>query len=103
MPRQGQYPELESLQARMNDLPHLKRTIVMLYAIRGGFDHSVEVTAAELAETVGIPRPHFSQVRQQLVADGWLEYTHKEGQVKFYRLGETATGRSIVVPLRSTG
>ncbi|MGG7568997.1 hypothetical protein [Streptomyces sirii] len=48
-----------------------------------------------------MPAPHFSRARRELVADGWLEYTHHEGQVKFFRLGEKATGREVVVPLRS--
>ncbi|MEV7420973.1 hypothetical protein [Streptomyces sp. NPDC089919] len=66
--------------------------------------HSVEKTAAELAELAGVPAPHFSKARRELEAEGWLEFTHKEGQVKFFRLGEKATGREVVVPLhRSTG
>ncbi|MFE1776386.1 MarR family transcriptional regulator [Streptomyces sp. NPDC059008] len=101
MPRQSPYPELDALQERMSELPHLKQNVVMTYAILGGLEHSVEHTAAELARRIGVPAPHFSRARRELVADGWLEYTHHEGQVKFFRLGEKATGREVVVPLRS--
>ncbi|MGW7256841.1 MarR family transcriptional regulator [Streptomyces sp. NPDC054834] len=73
----------------------------MTYAILGGLEGSVECTAAQLAERMGIPAPHFSRARRELEADGWLEYTHSEGQVKFFRLGERATGHEVVVPLRS--
>ncbi|GGY19000.1 hypothetical protein GCM10010358_82490 [Streptomyces minutiscleroticus] len=77
----------------------------MTYAILGGLEHSVERTAAELAERMGVPAPHFSRARRELEAAGWLEYTHSEGQIKFFRLGEAATGRDVVVPLhnRPTG
>ncbi|MEW1679453.1 hypothetical protein AB0O47_40305, partial [Streptomyces noursei] len=59
----------------------------------------------ELADLIGMPAPHLSRMRKKLEADGWLEYTHSEGQVKFYRLGERATGRDVVVPLhrKNTG
>ncbi|MET9464318.1 hypothetical protein ABZY44_05725 [Streptomyces sp. NPDC006544] len=60
-------------------------------------------TAVELAEIVGVPASHFSRTRRELEADGWLEFTHKEGQVKFFRLGEKSTGRQVVVPLRRAG
>ncbi|MEU0770660.1 MarR family transcriptional regulator [Streptomyces albogriseolus] len=73
----------------------------MAYAILGGLENSVERTAAELAERIGVPASHFSRARRELVADGWLEETHKEGQVRFFRLGERATGREVVVPMRS--
>ncbi|RNG26566.1 hypothetical protein EEJ42_14590 [Streptomyces botrytidirepellens] len=101
MPRQSPYPELAALQERISELPHLKQNIVMTYAILGGLEHSVERTAADLAERMGVPAPHFSRARRELTDDGWLEYTHREGQVKFFRLGEAATGREVVVPLRS--
>ncbi|MEU5599542.1 hypothetical protein [Streptomyces sp. NPDC020298] len=71
----------------------------MTYAILGGLEHPVERTGAELAERIGVPAPHFSRTRRELVEDGWLEHTHSEGQVKFFRLGEKATGRQIVVPI----
>lgn len=103
MPHQSPYPELDALQARMGELPHLKQNIVMLYAILGGLENSVERTAAELAERLGVPAPHFSRSRRELENEEWLEYTHKEGQIKFYRLGERATGRRVVVPMRPTG
>jgi DNA-binding IclR family transcriptional regulator len=103
MPRQSPYPELDALQARIGELPHLKQNVLMTYAIMGGLDQAVERTQAELAARIGIPRSHFTRARQQLEAEGWLEYTHREGQVKFYRLGEKATGRSVVVPMRPTG
>lgn len=103
MPRQSPYPELDELQQRLAELSHLKQNIVTTYAVLGGLEGSVERTAAELAKRVGVPAPHFSRARRELETDGWLEYTHKEGQVKFYRLGETATGRSVVVPMRPTG
>jgi DNA-binding transcriptional ArsR family regulator len=73
----------------------------MTYAILGGLESAVERTAAELAERIGVPAPHFSRARRELESDGWLEYVYKEGQVKFYRLGEKATGREVVVPLHS--
>ncbi|MFF7953714.1 hypothetical protein [Streptomyces griseorubiginosus] len=101
MPRQSPYPELDALQERTSTLPHLKQNILVTYAILGGLENSVERTAAELAERIGVPASHFSRARRELEADGWLEYTHKEGQVKFFRLGEKATGREVVVPLRS--
>ncbi len=50
---------------------------------------------------MGVPAPHFSRARRKLEAEGWLEHTHSEGQVKFYRLGEMATGREVVVSLRN--
>ncbi|MFE7268489.1 hypothetical protein ACFU9B_42055 [Streptomyces sp. NPDC057592] len=50
---------------------------------------------------MGVPAPHFSRARRELEADGWLEHTHNVGQVKFFRLGEKATGSPVVVPLRS--
>ncbi|MCX5103013.1 hypothetical protein PXH67_42755 (plasmid) [Streptomyces sp. P8-A8] len=50
---------------------------------------------------MGVPAPHFSRARRELEADGWLEHTHSEGQVKFFRLGEKATGSPVVVPLHS--
>lgn len=103
MPRQSPYPELDELQRRVSELSHLKQNIVMTYAIMGGLESSVECTAAELADRIGVPAPHFSRTRRELETDGWLEYTHKEGQVKFYRLGERATGRTVVVPMRPTG
>ncbi|MGW8768366.1 hypothetical protein ACWGN5_38475 [Streptomyces sp. NPDC055815] len=49
---------------------------------------------------MGAAAPHFSRARRELEQDGWLEYTHSEGQVKFFRLGEKATGQTVVVPLR---
>lgn len=103
MPRQSPYPELDALQGRLGELPHLKQNIVMTYAILGGLESSVERTAVELADRMGVPAPHFSRARRELESEGWLEYTHKEGQVKFYRLGEAATGRTVVVPMRPTG
>ncbi|MFE0645024.1 hypothetical protein ACFW2Y_25940 [Streptomyces sp. NPDC058877] len=94
------YPELAALQQRISGLPHLKQNVLMVYAIHGGLEHPVEKTGAELAELTGCPAPHFSRARRELEKDGWLEYTHAEGQVKFFRLGEKATGQQIVVPLR---
>ncbi|MFB7049632.1 hypothetical protein ACFCX7_26240 [Streptomyces microflavus] len=38
---------------------------------------------------------------RELEAEGWLEHTHSEGQVKFYRLCEMATGREVIVSLRN--
>ncbi|MFF0205981.1 helix-turn-helix domain-containing protein [Streptomyces sp. NPDC005017] len=73
----------------------------MTYAILGGFDHTVERTAAELAERIGVPRSHFSRARKELEEEGWLEYVYSEGQVPFFRLGEKATGRDVVVQLHS--
>ncbi|MFD8686681.1 hypothetical protein [Streptomyces sp. NPDC059651] len=101
MPANGPYPELVALQARISELSHLKQNLVMTYAILGGLEYGVERTAADLAELTGVPAPHFSRARKELATDGWLDYTHKEGQVKFYRLGGRATGRQVVVPLHS--
>lgn len=101
MPVNGPYPELVALQGRISELSHLKQNVVMAYAILGGLEHGVERTAADLAGLTGVPAPHFSRARRELETDGWLEYTHREGQVKFFRLGEKATGRRVVVPLRS--
>ncbi|WP_331742168.1 hypothetical protein OG782_37250 (plasmid) [Streptomyces sp. NBC_00876] len=101
MPVTGPYPELETLQGRISDLSHLKQNMVMTYAILGGLGHSVERTAADLAELMGVPAPHFSRARRELEVDGWLEHTHSEGQVKFFRAGPKATGREVVVPLHS--
>ncbi|MFD3641777.1 MULTISPECIES: hypothetical protein [Streptomyces] len=101
MPATSQYPELEALQARISELSHLKQNVIMTYAILGGLERSVERTAATLASLMGVPAPHFSRARRELEADGWVEFTHAEGQVKFYRLGERATGREVVVQLRS--
>ncbi|MFJ3309458.1 hypothetical protein ACIPSA_41715 [Streptomyces sp. NPDC086549] len=101
MPRQIPYPELAALQEQMKELPHLKQNVLMTYAILGGLEHAVERTAAELAERIGVPAPHFSRARRELVEDRWLEHTHNEGQVKFFRLGEKTTGRKAVVPLRN--
>lgn len=100
MPRQSPYPELEALQLRISQLPHLKQNLLMTYAIFGALEDAVEMTAAELAEIIGVPPSHFSRTRRELEAEGWMEFTHKEGQVKFYRLGEKATGQRVVVPLR---
>ncbi|MEV7522716.1 hypothetical protein [Streptomyces sp. NPDC091371] len=100
MPRQILYPELAALSLRTSGLSHLKQNVLMTYAIYGGMAHSVEVTAAELAGIAGVPAPHFSRTRRDLVAEGWLEFTHKEGQIKFFRLGVRATGRRVVVPLK---
>lgn len=96
----GPYPELEALQARMSGLSHLKRNAVMTYAILGGPERGVERTAAALAGLMGVPAPHFSRARRELEAKEWLEHTHSEGQVTFYRLGEMAPGPEVVVPLR---
>ncbi|MBV1940796.1 hypothetical protein KUF83_30135 [Streptomyces sp. BV286] len=101
MARQSPYPELEALQRRISGLSHLKQGVIMTYAILGGLENSVERTATDLAEMIGVPRSHFSRARSELAAAGYLEYTHREGQVHFYRLGEEATGREVVVPLRS--
>ncbi|MFF9497182.1 hypothetical protein [Streptomyces flaveolus] len=101
MARNSPYPELEALQARISDLSHLKQNVLMTYAILGGLDNSVERTAAELAELIGVPAPHFSRARRELEAAGYLECTHTMGQVKFFRLGEAATARQVVVPLLS--
>lgn len=103
MSHQSRYPELEGLRLRISELPHLKQNMLMTYAIFGGLEHSVDRTAVELAEIVGVPASHFSRTRRELEADGWLEFTHKEGQVKFFRLGEKSTGRQVVVPLRRAG
>lgn len=97
----SEYPELEALQSRISSLTHLKQNVLMTYAILGGLERSVERTAAVLASLIGVPAPHFSRARRELEAEGWLEHTHSEGQVKFYRLGEKATGREVVVALRS--
>ena len=101
MTRQDPYPELTALQERTRELPHLKQNILMTYAILGGLEHAVERTAAELAERIGVPAPHFSRARGELTEDEWLEHTHSQGQVKFFRLGKKATGRAVVVPLRN--
>ncbi|MEU9376977.1 winged helix-turn-helix domain-containing protein [Streptomyces sp. NPDC048255] len=103
MSRQSPYPELEALQLRISRLPHLKQNLLMTYAVFGALERAVEMTAVELAEIVGVPPSHFSRARRELEAEGWMEFTHKEGQVKFYRLGEKATGRRVVVPLKRTG
>ncbi|MFJ8871209.1 hypothetical protein ACIRD6_36330 [Streptomyces sp. NPDC102473] len=95
------YPELEALQGRISGLSHLKQNVIMTYAICGGLEGSVERTAAALASLMGVPAPHLSRARRELEADGWLEHTHSQGQVKFFRLGKVATGREVVVPLRS--
>lgn len=100
MSRQSEYPELVELQLRIRELPHLKQNVLMTYAILGGLENPVVETAAELAETIGIPASHFSKSRRELEADGWLEFVFKEGQVKFFRLGHKATGQQVVVPLR---
>jgi DNA-binding IclR family transcriptional regulator len=101
MAPQSPYPELVSLQERTRELPHLKQNILMTYAILGGLESPVERTAAELAQRIGVPAPHFSRARGELAEDGWLEHTHSEGQVKFFRLGKKATGHRVVVPLRT--
>ncbi|WP_457437313.1 winged helix-turn-helix domain-containing protein [Streptomyces sp. MN6] len=101
MARQSPYPELAALKARISDLSHLKQNVLVTYAILGGLEHSVERTAAELAELIGVPAPHFSRARRELEDAGYLECTHKEGQVRFFRLGEEATGRNVVVELTS--
>lgn len=103
MGRQEPYPELAELQRRISELPHLKQNMLMTYAVHGGLDHAVEKTAAELAELIGAPAPHFSRARRELAHDGWLEHTHSEGQVKFFRLGEKATGQKVVVSIRRSG
>ncbi|MFF3624871.1 hypothetical protein [Streptomyces sp. NPDC002467] len=100
MSRRSPYPELEALRLRISGLSHLKQNLLMTYAIFGGMEHSVEVTAAELAEIVGVPASHFSRSRRELELEGWMEFTHKQGQVKFFRLGAKATGRRVIVPLR---
>ncbi|MEV1048746.1 hypothetical protein [Streptomyces sp. NPDC049916] len=69
----------------------------MTYAVLRG----LERTDADLADMMGVPAPHFSRARRELVGGGWLEHTHSEGQVKFYRLGEMATGRQVVTQLRN--
>ncbi|MFE1893201.1 hypothetical protein [Streptomyces microflavus] len=46
-------------------------------------------------------RPRLLLSSRELEAEGWLEHTHSEGQVKFYRLGEMATGREVIVSLRN--
>ncbi|MFC9006379.1 MarR family transcriptional regulator [Streptomyces microflavus] len=97
----GPYLELEALQARISSLSHLKQNAVMTYAILSGLERSVERTAAALARLRGVPAPYVSRARRELEAERWLEPTHSEGQVKFYRLGEMATGREVVVPLRN--
>ncbi|WP_431983790.1 MarR family transcriptional regulator [Streptomyces qinglanensis] len=101
MPRQSPYPELDALQERTSELSHLKQNLLMTYAILGGLEYTVERTAAELAERIGVPRSHFSRARRELEAEGWLEHVSSEGQVPFFRLGEKATGRAVVVPLHS--
>ncbi|MFB7341253.1 hypothetical protein ACFCZ6_14445 [Streptomyces hydrogenans] len=94
------YPELVELQSRLSGLPHLKQNMLRAYALYGGLEGPVEKTAADLARLVGIAAPHFSRARRELEQEGWLEYTHSEGQVKFFRLGEKATGRTVVVSMR---
>ncbi len=101
MARQSPYPELDALQERTRELSHLKQNVLMTYAILGGLKTPVERTAAELAQRIGVPAPHFSRTRGELVEDGWLEHTHSEGQVKFFRLGEKATGHQVVVALHT--
>ncbi|MFI6652258.1 hypothetical protein ACIBI8_32205 [Streptomyces sp. NPDC050529] len=101
MSANGPYPELAALQERISELSHLKQNLVMTYAILGGLEHGVERTAADLAELMGMPAPHFSRARRELETEGWLDYTRREGQVKFFRLGERATGRQVVVSLHS--
>ncbi|MBT2897982.1 hypothetical protein HET64_15440 [Streptomyces sp. McG3] len=64
-------------------------------------ERSVERTAATLASLMGVSATHFSRARRELEAEGWVELTHSEGQVKFYRLGQRATGREVVVQLRN--
>jgi DNA-binding MarR family transcriptional regulator len=101
MPRQSPYPELDALQTRISGLSHLKQNILMTYAILGGLENSVERTAAELAERIGVAAPHFSRARRELENSNWLEHTHNEGQVRFFRLGPAATGHNVVVPLKN--
>ena len=73
----------------------------MLYAVKGGLDGEVRDMAIDLAARLGVTVPAFSRARTELERDGWLELTAKYGQVKAYRLGEKATGRQVVVPLRA--
>ncbi|MFC8371767.1 hypothetical protein [Streptomyces sp. NPDC057238] len=48
-----------------------------------------------------VPAPHSSRAHRELEAAGHLERTHAMGRVKFFRLGEAATARRVVVPLLS--
>jgi hypothetical protein len=67
----------------------------------GGPDSNVEHTAAEPAELTGVPAPYFSRACRELETAGYLEHTPTMGQVKFFRPGEAATARQVVVPLLS--
>lgn len=97
------YPELEGVMDRMGEarLPHLQRNLMMLYAVKGGLDGDVREMAIDLAARLGVSVPAFSRARTELEREGWLEMTARFGQVKHYRLGEKATGRRVVVPLRA--
>lgn len=97
------YPELERVMERMAEerLHHLKRNLIMLYAVKGGLDGEVREMAGDLAGQMGVSLPAFSRARSELERDGWLDLTQRYGQVKGYRLGEKATGSRVVIPLRA--
>ncbi|MFD4376636.1 hypothetical protein [Streptomyces sp. NPDC058486] len=63
------------------------------------------MTGARLSQLIGSAPSRFSRARNELVEDGWLDLDHFEGQIPFHRLGERATGRTVVIalPQRQTG
>ncbi|MEV1040522.1 replication initiation protein, RepL2 [Streptomyces sp. NPDC050204] len=88
---------------RSGELTPNQRLVLQLYAVMPKEPSgAVRRTARELAEDeLGWTPSLFSRVRGQLVEGGWLEFVDKLSNSPIYRLGERATGRRTVIPLRS--
>lgn len=100
---QGQVTAEEVLGVleRSGELHAVQRNVLMLYALLGGTRHVVQEPGYKLAERLGMTAAGFSRARRELVADEWLELVDKVSNIPFYRLGEKATGQTVVVPLRA--
>jgi DNA-binding IclR family transcriptional regulator len=87
--------------SRSRGLTTAQRLVVMTYALsqanRAG---TVERTAKDLAEVVGMTPTQFSRIRNQLVEAGWLEQSGQFAHIKHFRLAQTALGGSNVVQMR---
>jgi len=91
----------QTLLRRTAGLTANQRLILLTYAhLQTDRNGTVERTAAELADLLGLSPTVFSRLRKQLVTDQWLEQSDRLGSIRYYRLASKVTGEHVVVPLR---
>lgn len=93
--------QYQELLQRTTGLTANQRLIVLTYAhLPTDRTGTVQRTASELAQLLGLSPTVFSRLRKQLIANEWLEQSGRLGSIRYYRLAPRVTGRDVVVPLR---